>query len=100
MAKEKSEKKEKKEKKRAEGEGGSKVKKEKKEKRDEKEGLALRVLEGLAGDKENINLVDSKADVKVEGGRLLGALVPFANPLADDKVGKKVLKSVKKGNGA
>lgn len=28
---------------------------------------------------------------------LLGALVPFANPLADEKTQKKVLKSVKKG---
>ena len=27
----------------------------------------------------------------------LGALVPFANPMADDKVGRKVLKGVKKG---
>lgn len=28
---------------------------------------------------------------------LLGALVPFANPLADEKTQKKVLKSIKKG---
>ena len=32
----------------------------------------------------------------VPATRLQGALVPFANPLADEKVGKKVLKSVKK----
>ena len=36
-------------------------------------------------------------EVKVKAAPLLGALVPFANPLADEKVGKKVLKSVKKG---
>lgn len=29
--------------------------------------------------------------------RPLGALVPFANPLAEEKVAKKVLKNVKKG---
>lgn len=29
--------------------------------------------------------------------RIVGSLVPFANPLAQDKVAKKVLKSVKKG---
>lgn len=35
--------------------------------------------------------------VKVKTAPLLGALVPFANPLADERVGKKVLKTVKKG---
>ena len=33
----------------------------------------------------------------VKAAPLLGALVPFANPLADEKVGRKVLKGVKKG---
>ncbi|KAL9137767.1 MAG: hypothetical protein Q9175_001006, partial [Cornicularia normoerica] len=37
---------------------------------------------------------DVKVKVKMEP--LLSALVPFANPLADEKAGKKVLKSVKK----
>ena len=37
-------------------------------------------------------------EIKVKSAPLLGALVPFANPLADEKVGKKVLRSVKKGN--
>ena len=36
-------------------------------------------------------------EVKVKTKPLLGALVPFANPLADEKTGKKVLKGVKKG---
>ena len=34
---------------------------------------------------------------KVNGIRPIGALVPFANPLADEKVAKKVFKGVKKG---
>jgi H/ACA ribonucleoprotein complex subunit 2 len=33
----------------------------------------------------------------VDGERPIGALVPFANPLVEDKQAKKVLKSVKKG---
>ncbi|KAL9132141.1 MAG: hypothetical protein Q9217_000075 [Psora testacea] len=37
-------------------------------------------------------------EVKLKTKPLLGALVPFANPLADEKVGKKVLKNVKKAN--
>ncbi|KAI4104787.1 MAG: hypothetical protein L6R37_003060 [Teloschistes peruensis] len=42
---------------------------------------------------------DEKGDleIKIKQKPLIGALVPFANPLADEKVGKKVLKSVKKG---
>ena len=36
-------------------------------------------------------------DIKVKAKPLLGALVPFAVPLVDEKVGKKVLKGVKKG---
>ena len=36
-------------------------------------------------------------DVKTAPALLLSALVPFANPLADEKVGRKVLRSVKKG---
>ncbi|KAI4110350.1 MAG: hypothetical protein LQ339_001517 [Xanthoria mediterranea] len=35
-------------------------------------------------------------DIKVKAKPLLGALVPFAVPLVDEKVGKKVLKGVKK----
>ncbi|KAI4270187.1 MAG: hypothetical protein L6R38_007205, partial [Xanthoria sp. 2 TBL-2021] len=35
-------------------------------------------------------------EIKVKEKPLLGALVPFAVPLADEKVGKKVLKGVKK----
>jgi len=32
----------------------------------------------------------------IPASKLVGSLVPFANPLADEKVSKKVLKSVKK----
>lgn len=39
---------------------------------------------------------DGDVDVKVKTV-LRGALVPFANPLADEKVGRKVLKGVKRG---
>ena len=35
--------------------------------------------------------------VKVKTAPLLGALVPFAHPLANEKIQKKVLKSIKKG---
>lgn len=41
---------------------------------------------------------NGEVQVKVKTAPLVGALVPFANPLADEKVQKKVLKGVKKGN--
>lgn len=40
---------------------------------------------------------DENIQTKVYTAPLIGALVPFANPLADDKQQKKVLKTVKKG---
>ncbi|KAL8708657.1 MAG: hypothetical protein Q9220_006482 [cf. Caloplaca sp. 1 TL-2023] len=40
---------------------------------------------------------DGEMSVVVKERPLLGALVPFAVPLADEKVGKKVLKGVRKG---
>lgn len=39
---------------------------------------------------------DGDMQVVVKTQPLVGALVPFANPLAEEKVGKKVLKGVKK----
>ncbi|KAL1960459.1 hypothetical protein VTO42DRAFT_7758 [Malbranchea cinnamomea] len=101
MAKERSDKekkKEKKEKKRSETDGVHK--KSKKEKKSEtklnaavEEDLTAKVLESL----ENAPAVNvqngSESETKT---RPVGALVPFANPLADEKVAKKVLKSVKK----
>ena len=40
---------------------------------------------------------EKSLEVRVKRAPLIGALVPFANPLAEDKTSKKVLKSVKKG---
>ena len=103
MAKEKSEerKKEKKDKKRSESDGVSKPsKKDKKEKKASEATLTkalsehLETVADITGDGDQpIAAVDvAGAGVKP----LLAALVPFANPLADEKVGKKVLKGVKK----
>lgn len=90
--------------KRADKDGVHKPKKEKKDKKDktaladavEKE-ITSQVLDGL----------DSAAPAAVVKGEIevdamaidrpVGALVPFANPLVEDKQAKKVLKSVKKG---
>lgn len=95
---EKKDKKEKKEKKRSETDGVHKSsKKEKKEKKlsevAEKE-LTAQVLEGL----EKKDAVEEVAAVNGEAAETpIGALVPFANPLAEDKTAKKVFKTVKKG---
>ncbi|PGH13973.1 hypothetical protein AJ80_06113 [Polytolypa hystricis UAMH7299] len=100
MAKDRSEKdrkKEKKEKKRSETDGVHK--KSKKDKKDktvlseavEKE-LTTKVLEQLEEQVEATPVVNGdKSESKP-----VGALVPFANPLADEKIAKKVLKGVKK----
>lgn len=107
MAKERTEKKDKREKKekRAEKDGVSKTsKKEKKEKKDkvaladavEKE-LTTKVLDGLdqAATEAPVNGAETeRMDVD---SRPVGAVVPFASPLVEDKNAKKVLKSVKKG---
>lgn len=102
MAKEKTEKskKEKKEK-RSENDG---VKKSKKDKNAKLNGdNVVAALEETLTQSE-APVAESKAVVvKESNGEIalkpVGALVPFANPLADDKVAKKVLKSVKKGRG-
>lgn len=103
----KKEKKEKKEK-RSTTDGVKKEKKEKKSKKD----VATALLNQLESDKPVAVAVDADGDVVVadaddaDAGETSvkaravipkGALVPFANPLADDKQTKKVLKSVKKG---
>lgn len=94
--------------KRAEKDGVHKVKKEKKDKKDKKDKTVLadavekeitsQVLEGL--DQAASAAVAVKGDVEVDAmavDRPVGAVVPFANPLVEDKQAKKVLKSVKKG---
>ena len=98
MGKDKSEKKEKKEK-RSEKDGVKKAKKDKKSKLSD-DNLAA-AFEEAVKEKEK-PVVDSATLVVKEGSaevvvKPVGALVPFANPLADDKVTKKVLKTVKKG---
>lgn len=88
--------------KRSEKDGVSKPKKEKKDKKDktaladavEKE-ITTQVLDGL--DQAAAAGV-AEADVDAMAiDRPVGAIVPFANPLVEDKQAKKVLKSVKKG---
>ncbi|KAG5303237.1 non-histone protein [Histoplasma capsulatum G186AR] len=108
MAKDKSDrerKKEKKEKKRSETDGVHKKSKKDKKKDTsllaeavEKE-LTTKVLEHLEKpDAEPAPTVTAAETTskKPAPERIVGALVPFANPLAQDKVAKKVLKSVKK----
>lgn len=90
MAKDRSEKKDKKEKRKSvDG-----VKKEKKEKRQSSVTSDTVKVEDAAVDADGDVIVDDETTASVVP---LGALVPFANPLCDDKAGKKVLKSVKKG---
>ena len=107
--KSKSEKKEK----RSEKDGVHKSKKDKSEKKPvpvpETEGsdvdvdvapVAQPLVEKLANGntmKKETENGEMEIDIKAKPAPLVGALVPFANPLADEKVGKKVLKSVKKG---
>lgn len=98
MAKDKSEKKDKLEKKekRSEKDGVHKSKKDKKEKKD-KTALADAVLKGIESESPSTapaNGVVSTDDVEA---RPVGALVPFAKPLLEEKAAKKALKSVKKG---
>ncbi len=98
MAKEKSEKRDKKEKKekRSEADGVKKLKKEKKPKLNGENVAAafeeVTKAEEPAVEAKPVVVKESSGEVKP-----VGALVPFANPLADEKVTKKVLKSVKKG---
>lgn len=96
-----------------------KVKKDKKEKRSETEGVKKSKKDKeskLNGDNAAVALEEALAQseapvaetkavvVKESNGEVaakpVGALVPFANPLADEKIAKKVLKSVKKGTAA
>ncbi|KAB8237366.1 50S ribosomal protein L30e-like protein [Aspergillus alliaceus] len=105
MAKDKVEKKDKREKKekRSEKDGVHKSKKDKKEKKDKtaladavEQELTTKVLDGI----DNAVAAEATANVETEvmdvDTRPVGALVPFAQPLVEDKSAKKVLKSVKK----
>ncbi|KAI1662574.1 L30e-like protein [Daldinia decipiens] len=96
------EKKEKKDKKRSEADGVTKSKKDKKDKKDKKEKLKTVVTATLDDQLE----VDTSASVTVvkDGEEkvakvlvpVVGALVPFAKPLADEKGTKKIMKTVRK----
>lgn len=107
MAKDKSEKKDKREKKekRSEKDGVHKSKKDKKEKKDKtvlveavEQELTSKVLDGIDKAVAAETAVNGTAEAEMEvDSRPVGALVPFANPLVEDKQAKKVLKSVKKG---
>lgn len=100
MAKDKSDKEKKKEKKRSKEDGVHKPSKEdKKAKKEKKAAMAAAVEQSDAlADAVTATIENGEAEnVKVKAARPLGALVPFANPLADEKVAKKVLKNVKKG---
>ena len=92
--------------KRVETDGVHKSKSDKKDKKEKKVAAAAsdaevttKLLNSLEDTKPGSVAIKEDGDllVKVKSAPLLGALVPFANPLADEKVGKKVLKSVKKG---
>lgn len=90
--------------KRSEKEGIHKIKKEKKEKKvavaADETGVAttlLSTLDNLSPGTVAVKEKNGNTEVKAKSTPLLGALVPFANPLADEKVQKKVLKGVKKG---
>ncbi|KAJ0424847.1 50S ribosomal protein L30e-like protein [Aspergillus carlsbadensis] len=99
MAKDKSEKREKHEKKekRSEKDGVHKSKKDKKDKKD-KTALSDAVLKGIEQEISANSPVNGvvKTDEDAVLDRPVGALVPFARPLVEDKQAKKALKSVKK----
>lgn len=100
---EKKEKKDKKDKKRSEVDGVSKPKKDKKEKKEKKEKLKSAVNSTL-DDQLQADVAASVTVVKDDDGKsvkvlapVVGALVPFAVPLADEKATKKIMKTVRKG---
>lgn len=101
MSKDKSEKRDKKEKKekRSETDGVKKSKKEKKSKLNG-DNIAAAIEEVTKAEAapavESMELAQDESS-KETVAKPIGALVPFAAPLADEKVAKKVLKSVKKG---
>ena len=104
--------------KRSETDGVHKSKKDKKDKSDKKEKkekkekkikqpepvtevaeVTTELLNALEAEKPGSVAIKEDGDIQVQVKSVppVGALVPFANPLADEKVGKKVLKSVRKG---
>lgn len=106
MGSSKPEKKEKKDKKRSEVDGISKPKKDKKDKKEKKDKLKSAVNAAL-DDQLQADVASSVTVVKDDDTNtvkvlapVVGALVPFALPLADEKATKKIMKSVRKGMSA
>lgn len=113
MGKDKSEKKDKKEKKAKLTEVNGVSKKSKKDKKEKKEKRKSDVTEALEAELDSesspapvqtvirTKVVDEDGDAEMSDAEapvaVVGAVVPFANPLADEKQAKKVMKSVKKG---
>ncbi len=96
--------------KRSDSNGVHKPKDSKKEKKKERAALAEKVTNAIesgkvvvVGEGEEEEAVKSDVEEneskekKQPSVRPVGALVPFANPLADEKVAKKVFRGVKKG---
>jgi H/ACA ribonucleoprotein complex subunit 2 len=89
--------------KRSEKDGVHKTKKVKSEKKKapdaEDTDVTTKLLNALEEKKPSGTIDEEKeiTSIKIKTAPLLGALVPFAHPLADEKIQKKVLKSVKKG---
>jgi len=81
-------------------ERGRNHRKRKKKSKLSDENVAAAFAEATKGSPDAAKEEETKAAVADESGegalKPVGALVPFANPLADEKVAKKVLKSVKK----
>ncbi|KAL4914060.1 50S ribosomal protein L30e-like protein [Aspergillus aurantiobrunneus] len=96
MAKDRTEKKDKHEKKekRSEKDGVHKSKKDKKDKKD-KTALTDAVLKGIESEVSSTPVNGAVTTDGVEA-RPVGAVVPFARPLLEEKAAKKALKSVKK----
>lgn len=100
-----------KDKKRSDSDGVHKSKDSKREKKKERAVLSEQVANAVENGAIAVEEVEEeeKEGVKNEGEdgnadsklkmtmRPVGALVPFANPLADEKVAKKVFRGVKKG---
>jgi len=102
MGKDKSEKRDKKEKKEKRSDSDGVRKSSKKEKKSKLNGDNVAAAFEEVTKQVEAPTVETKAlAVNESSGEItlkpVGALVPFANPLADEKVTKKVLKSVKKG---
>ncbi|KAK7454882.1 ribosomal protein L7Ae/L30e/S12e/Gadd45 [Colletotrichum acutatum] len=99
MAAEKPDRKEKKDKKRSVSDGAiKKDKKDKKDKKEKKEKLERALDEHLQADVAATTVASGDVTTVVADGLpVVGALVPFAVPLADEKAMKKVMKSIRKG---